>query len=102
METAAMSNDDDDGQSRFVGVAATLAALAAAALMRKTLHKAWESATGKQPPVNPESRETTWGQAMAWALVSGALLELARLVARRGAISTMSKTTDKPGLRQQA
>jgi hypothetical protein len=96
-----MSNDDD-GQSMFVGLAATLAALGAAALMRKTLHKAWESATGRQPPVNPESRETTWGQALAWALVSGALLELARLVARRGAISTMSKATDNPGVRQRA
>ncbi|MDQ1563068.1 MAG: hypothetical protein QOI14_19 [Actinomycetota bacterium] len=95
-----MSNDDD-GESKFVGIAATLAALGAATLMRKSLEKVWMRATGKEAPVNPESSETSWGEAVAWALVSGALLGVARLVARRGAITTMSKTTNNPSLARQ-
>jgi len=95
-----MSNDDD-GESRFVGIAATLAALGAATLMRKSLEKAWMRATGKEAPVNPESSETSWGEAVAWAMVSGALLGVARLVARRGAITTMSKTAGDPSLAKQ-
>ena len=96
-----MSHDDDDSQSKFVGLAATLAALGAATLMRKTLERVWMSATGKEAPVNPESSETSWGEALAWALVSGALLGVARLVARRGAITTMSKTAGDPSLARQ-
>jgi hypothetical protein len=38
---------------------------------------------------------------VAWALVSGALLGVARLVARRGAITTMSKTANNPSLAKQ-
>ncbi|MCU1679146.1 MAG: hypothetical protein JWM93_3904 [Frankiales bacterium] len=94
-------SDDHDRENAFVGIAATLAALAAATLMRKTLEKAWVQATGKEAPVNPESSETTWGEAMAWALVSGALLGVARLIARRGAITTMSKTAGKPAIAKQ-
>jgi hypothetical protein len=92
---------DDDSESKFVGIAAALAALGAAALMRKTLERVWMSATGKEAPVNPESSDTSWGEAVAWALVSGALLGVARLVARRGAITTMSKTAGDPALARQ-
>ena len=92
---------DDDSESKFVGIAATLAALAAATLMRKTLEKVWARATGKEAPVNPESSETSWGEAVTWAMVSGALLGVARLVARRGAITTLSKTANDPSLAKQ-
>jgi hypothetical protein len=94
-------HDDDDAENKFVGIAATLAALGAATLMRKTLERAWISATGKEAPVNPESKETSWGEAVAWALVSGALLGVARLVAHRGAVSAMSKSTGNPALKKQ-
>ncbi len=94
-----MSNDD--GDSKLVGMAAALAALGAATLMRKSLEKVWLKVTGKEAPVNPESSETSWGEAAAWAMVSGALLGLARLAARRGAITTMSKSADDPSLATQ-
>ena len=92
---------EDDSESKLVGLAATLAALGAAAAMRRTLERLWLSTTGKPAPVNPESPETSWGEAITWALVSGALLGLARLVARRGAITTMSKAAVNPAVARQ-
>ena len=90
--------NDDDAANKFVGLAATLAALGAATLMRKTLERVWMSTTGKEAPINPESKETSWGEAVAWAMVSGALLGVARLVAHRGAVTAISRTAGDPSL----
>jgi hypothetical protein len=61
------------------------AAVAAAALAEKGVTTAWRAATGEEPPVNPENPDTRWGEAVAWALLSGAAIGLARLVATRRA-----------------
>lgn len=91
----------NDTENKYAALAATAAALGAAWLMRKTLESSWVKLTGREAPENPESDETTWGEALAWAVVSGAALGVARLVARRGTISTMSKATGRRSLEKQ-
>ena len=52
------------------GVSAALAGLAA----RKAMILGWKTTTRKVPPSNPESPETQWVEAIAWAVASGAHL----------------------------
>src|SRR5690348_13519186 len=65
----------------FGGLAAVLAALVA----RKSLTAGWTKAVGDEPPSNPEDPDTTWKEALGWALLSGAVMGLARLLATRKA-----------------
>jgi hypothetical protein len=78
------------------GVAAALAGLAA----KHAIAIAWRTTTGKEPPANPESPETTWAEAVGFAVLSGVVLGLARLVARRAAARSWYKATGNlpPGL----
>jgi hypothetical protein len=65
----------------FGGLSAILAGLA----VRKVLVKGWHLATGNEPPSNPAHPETRLPHAIAWALVTGALVGLARMLATRKA-----------------
>ncbi len=82
-------------------VFAALSALLAALLARKAVTLAWKTATGKEPPSNPEDPEITWAEAGGWAVASGVAVGLARLVAQRQAARTWTKAsgTPPPGLR---
>ncbi|HEX5533970.1 MAG TPA: DUF4235 domain-containing protein [Actinomycetales bacterium] len=67
---------------KVLGVgSAVLAGIAA----RKVLTSAWKAGTGHSPPSNPESPDTSWKEAVAWAVVSGAAVGIARLMATRKA-----------------
>jgi hypothetical protein len=66
-------------------VLGTGSALLAASVMRKALTTAWRTATGDDPPTIPEDPETDWAEAIGWAALSGALIGLARLAAKRQA-----------------
>jgi hypothetical protein len=75
---------------------AILAGIAA----RKVLTAAWRKGTGDDPPANPESPDTTWAQAVVWALASGAAIGLARMLATRKAAEYYRKSSGHlpPGL----
>jgi len=62
-----------------------LTGIAAGFAVRKALRGVWAGATGKEPPANPAAPGTTWTEALTWALVSGALIAVGRMVAQRGA-----------------
>lgn len=51
----------------------------------KVATTAWKKTTGTNPPLNPMSPTTSWGEATAWALVSGALSGFVVMVATRQA-----------------
>lgn len=74
-------------------VLGTGAAVGAGVLAKNVASKAWEKGTGKTPPTNPESPTTTWAEAAAWAVVSGALVGLARMVATRQAARYYKKSS---------
>lgn len=73
----------------FGGLAAVLAGIAA----RKGLVQAWRLATGDDPPANPEAPDTSWQEALGWAVVSGAAMGLARMLATRKAASYYRRST---------
>ncbi|RZS90992.1 uncharacterized protein DUF4235 [Motilibacter rhizosphaerae] len=57
--------------------------VAAAWVARKSVTTAWKLVTGNEPPANPEDPEVEWAEAVGWALLSGAVIGLARLAASR-------------------
>ncbi|GMA87264.1 hypothetical protein GCM10025868_25140 [Angustibacter aerolatus] len=50
-------------------------AIAAGIGARKVLNTGWEKATGNPPPVNPASPNVQVLEAVAWAAVSGAIIQ---------------------------
>lgn len=59
------------------------AAVVAAIATRKILSSGWEAATGHEPPENPADPSTEWKEAVAWGMLTGATIGVARMLARR-------------------
>jgi hypothetical protein len=95
-----MAKNDGDAGGTAYKLMALLASLVGAMLARKTLTLAWKTATGKAPPANPEHPAVTWPEAVSWAVVSGAAVGVARLVAQKKVASSWHKSTGTlpPGL----
>jgi hypothetical protein len=72
------------------------AAVGATVLARKLVTSGWTAATGKEPPVNPEDPEVSWPEAVGWAVASGAIIGVARLVATRKAAAYYTKSAGHP------
>ena len=68
-------------------------AVLAAALAEHGLRAAWRAATGAEPPDIPEDPDTRIGEAVAWAVLSGAVIGLARLAATRRAAAYYREST---------
>jgi hypothetical protein len=66
-------------------VIGTGSAVLAAAFAQRALNAVWKTATGSDPPTVPEDPDTDWAEALGWALLSGAVIGLARLAAVRQA-----------------
>jgi hypothetical protein len=64
-----------------------LAGAAAAFVARKIIIFAWTKATGREPPDKAEDREVAIGEAVAWAMLVGAGVAAARVLATRLATS---------------
>lgn len=80
----------------------TASTVGAGIVMRKAIETAWEKSTGNPPPRNPESPETTWAEAIAWAMLSGVAVAVARLLATRKAAEYWRHSTGNlpPGLEE--
>jgi len=70
-----------------------VSALGAAALAKKATDKVWQVATGKKPPENPADPDVHIWEAVAWAVVSGTAVGIARMLAQRRAASYYVKST---------
>jgi hypothetical protein len=68
-------------------------AVVAATLAEKGVRALWTAVTGDEPPAVPEDPDTRWGEAVGWALVSGAAVALARLAATRRAARYYREST---------
>lgn len=88
--------DEDD---MLWTAAAGLAALGAAQLTRKWIDKAWVKKRGKTPG-NPMDGDTSWNEALAFAVVSGVALGVVRLLAQRGVVAAHDRR--KAGLARKA
>lgn len=56
----------------------------------------WKAATGSRPPENPAADDVSWKEAAVFALVSGALMGIARMVAQKQAANVYTKTAGHP------
>ncbi len=74
-------------------VLGTGSAVLAATLAEKGVRAAWRASTGSEPPDVPENPDTDWGEAVAWALLSGAAVALARLAVTRRAAAYYRRST---------
>ena len=76
-----MAGDGSDGR-----VSQTLkhaVGMAAAAGAYKGLQLTWKQVTGKEPPPGPDDQQAPLGRAIAWAVVMGAAVTTARMIAIR-------------------
>jgi hypothetical protein len=71
------------------GGAAVVSGIAA----KKILNSGWKLATGSEPPSNPEHPDTSWPEAVSWAVVSGAVIGVVRMLAARKAASYYRHST---------
>jgi hypothetical protein len=80
------------------GLSAIFAGIAA----RKVMVKGWQAATGDNPPANPAAPGTRWREAVPFALASGAVMGLARMLATRKAAGYYRKSTGHlpPGMEE--
>ncbi len=79
---------------------ATGSALIAGFAARNLLKATWRVFSDDDPPLNPEAHDTEWSEAVAWAVMTGVVAGVARLVARRGMAATWKSVTGArpPGL----
>ncbi|PSK84203.1 uncharacterized protein DUF4235 [Murinocardiopsis flavida] len=75
-----MADKDGELTARIVG---GVASLAAGFVARKVITLAWTKVRGEEPPDDPESPDISLGEAIAWAVVTGVGMEVARVVAVR-------------------
>jgi hypothetical protein len=68
-------------------------------IVTRLIEKAWVKARPNDPPRDPASPGTGWGDALAWATLSGLGIALGRLVATRTAASAWRGLTgsEPPG-----
>lgn len=94
---------DDQGAKPGYRVLTVIAAAAGTFAARKLLAAVWKVASGKEPPANPEHPEVTWPEAVSWAVVSGAVMGLARLTARKKVAQSWQRSTGAlpPGLTEE-
>lgn len=60
-------------------------AVVAGIAARNLLTTGWKAATGSAPPTNPEHPDVEWHEAVLWAVLSGAVIGVARMLATRKA-----------------
>lgn len=80
--------------------AVAVSAVAASLVTRKLLTAAWRRTQHRDPPDNPASPDTTWGEALTWTVATAVGMGVARLVAQRGAAAGWQRATGNrpPGL----
>ncbi|GGP09700.1 DUF4235 domain-containing protein [Nonomuraea glycinis] len=77
-----MADDRPDVAWRVIGAAVGLVTAWGA---RKLLGLAWVKATGKEPPLDPDSPEVSMGEAIGYAVVMGVGMSVAQIVVNRTA-----------------
>jgi hypothetical protein len=79
--------------SKVWSVMALASTVGAGIAARKAMTTSWKVATGKEPPENPADPDVSIGEALAWAMVSGLTIGVARMLASRKAAAYYRKST---------
>jgi hypothetical protein len=70
-------------------------AMAAGAVTSGLIEGGWRAIRREEPPIDPESATTSWGKAVAWTALTGVLVSVAQLAARRGAAAGWTRVTGR-------
>jgi hypothetical protein len=70
-------------------------AMAAGAAMSGLIEGGWRAIRHEEPPIDPESSTTSWGKAVAWTALTGVLVSVAQLAARRSAAAGWQRVTGR-------
>jgi hypothetical protein len=81
-----------DEEQVWNGVASA-AAIGAVMATKPLVERVWTAVARREAPGNPAHQDVSWGEALAWALVTGALVGVIRLLAQRLAASAWAKAT---------
>ena len=81
------------GGDRSFKLIGTISAIAAGAAAKKVITTGWKLATGNPPPANPEDPEVSWGEAIAFAVASGAVVGVSRLIVARKVANYWTRST---------
>jgi hypothetical protein len=75
--------------------------LVAGMLAQRASVLAWRAVTGKKPPSSGRHPDVSTGEAIAWAVVGGAIIELVKVGVRRGTATYWVKSTGHlpPGMK---
>lgn len=87
-----MADKPGDGMSKAV---ATAAAFGAASITRKALGVGWKRVTGREPPADPQDPQYGIAEAIGWAMVIGAVMGVARVLAFRAAAGALRRAPRK-------
>ena len=68
-------------------------AIVAAVITRAAARTSWKSLSHERPPRNPAAPETSWPQALAWAVGTGMIVGIARVLGARAATGGWRKLT---------
>jgi len=69
--------------------------MAAGAAMSGLIDGGWRAVRQEEPPIDPESSTTSWGKAVAWTALTGVLVSVAQMAARRGAAAGWKRVTGR-------
>lgn len=69
----------------------SMCTLVAGAAAQRVLSTGWRATTGHTPPSRPESPDVSLGEAVAFAAVAGALINVARVVVIRQAAAQWTR-----------
>jgi uncharacterized protein DUF4235 len=70
-------------------------AMAAGAAMSGLIEGGWRVMRDEEPPIDPDAPATSWVKAVAWTALTGVLVSVAQLAARRGAAVAWQRTTGR-------
>ncbi len=70
---------------------ASAAAIGAVVATKPMIERAYRMTFRKEAPGNPASRDVDWSEALMWALFTGALVGVIRLIAQRAAAGAWAK-----------
>ena len=76
-------------------LATTVAAIGASVVARKMTDGTWKFVTGNDSPSNPEDPDIDIKEAVAFAILSGVLVGLARMLANRETTKLFAKAQGK-------
>lgn len=73
-------------------LATTGAAIGSGIFAKKVTETTWKFITGGDSPTNPEDPDIDWGEAIAFALLSGAVVQITRMIINREATRAFKKS----------